>query len=113
MTYQSAHDVTGSGSVRYDEANSVLAAGGAGEDFDDQPTILHLNEDASSRRHRWWMRIAVGIVMVSCLALTTALAISNTTGGRSALLRGVTPGSAALATATSAVEGYVLLSGYA
>eukprot|EP00624_Nannochloropsis_granulata_P002545 evm.model.NODE_22820_length_13699_cov_48.392071.1 len=107
MTYQSAHDATGSGNVGNGEANSILTAGGAGADFDDQPTILHLNEDASSRRRRWWVRMAVGVVMVSCLVLTTALAISNTTGRRSALLRGGTPGPAAVAAATSAMEGYV------
>jgi hypothetical protein len=54
------------------------------------------------------VRAAVGVMMVSCLVLPTALAMSNTTGGRSALLRGGTPGPAAVAAATSAVEGYVL-----
>jgi hypothetical protein len=116
MTYQAAHDATGSGSGRSGETNSIftslssLAAGGAGagvSDFDDQPTIIHQNEDASSRRRRWWVRVVVGVVMVSCLVLTTALAMSNTTG-RSALLRGGTPGPAAVAAATIAVEGYVV-----
>jgi len=115
--YQATHDATGSATGGHGETDSIftslssLAAGGAGAgvpDFDDQPTILHQNEDASSRRRRWWVRMAVGVVVVSCLVLTTALVMSNTTGGRSALLRGGTPGPAAVAAATSAVEGYVL-----
>lgn len=119
--YQAAHDTTGSPTVVGNgQTNSIFtslsslpaAAGGAGagvSDFDDQPTILHQNEDASSRYRRWWVRVAAGVAMVSCLVVAIALAMSNTTtGGRSASLRGGTPGPAAVAAATMATEGYVL-----
>ena len=115
--YQAAHDTTDSPTVVGNgQTNSIFtslsslpaAAGGAGagvSDFDDQPTILHQNEDANSRYRRWWVRVAVGVVMVSCLVLTIALATSKTTGGRSASLRG---GTAPVAAATMAMEEYVL-----
>lgn len=113
--YQAAHDATDSASaVGNGETNSIftsfspLAAAGAGagvSDFDDHPTIVHQNEDASSRRRRWWVHMAVGMVMVSCLVLITEVAMSNT---RSTSLRGGTPGPASVAAATMAVEGCVL-----
>lgn len=116
--YQAAHDATGSTCGGNGETNSIFtslpslaAAAGAGagvSDFDDQPTILHQNKDDSSRYRRWWVRVAVGVVMVSCLVLTIALATSSSTGRRSASLRGGTPRPAGVAAATIAVEGYVL-----
>ena len=52
--------------------------------------------------------MAVGAVLVSCLVLTTALVMSNTTGRRSAMLGEGTPGPAAVAAVTMAVKRYVV-----
>ena len=54
------------------------------------------------------MRLAVGAVLVSCLVLTTALVMSNTTGRRSAMLGEGTPGPAAMVAVTMPEKRYVV-----
>jgi len=99
--YQTAHDTTTGSGV----SSSSVGAGSGITDYDDQPTIIHTNEDASSRRRRWVLRMAMGMMMTACLVLIGAVVLgkSDSPGGSGLLRRG--PGPALEAASMEGLKG--------